>query len=157
MRLSNVIHVAAWKYKIPARTYTAMLMQESNYRLSAKNIQCGLPYKKVAKAVFSMRGPISERTISRHFAAIDKKPTCIIADAGISQVNYITSRRYKMDYLKIMTDLKYSVNSGAKILGDFRKNYGKDPDWWVRYNCGTRGTTKRLTCKTYKKLVSRFL
>ena len=34
MRLSNIIHHASVKHKIPARTYTAILMQESNYRLN---------------------------------------------------------------------------------------------------------------------------
>lgn len=34
MRLSNIIHHASLKYKIPARTYTAILMQESTYRLN---------------------------------------------------------------------------------------------------------------------------
>jgi len=134
-----------------------MLRQESNYNLKAKNIQCGLPYKKIAEAVFSMRGPIPKNQTGRHFAALSAKPSCIVADAGISQVNYITSRRYEMDYKRIMTDLTYSVNSGALILGDFRKDFGKDPDWWTRYNCGTKRSTKRLTCQTYKKLVGRYL
>ena len=38
-----------------------------------------------------------------------------------------------------------------------KKYEARDNNWYLRYNCGTRGTTKRDTCQIYKTLVERYL
>lgn len=140
MKLSNKIYNASLKYKIPANIYTAILMQESTYKLEAKKCQKGILtkegksfYKNTPKAV-------------------------VCSDFGISQIHYKTVDRYRFDVDKLLTDLEYSVNSGAKVLSWFFKKYAhKDINWFSRYNCGTKSTTKRKTCVKYKKLVERYL
>ena len=141
MRLSNVIYKAAKKHKIPARIYTAILRQESNYTLAAKGCHKGL---------MEVKNPELQGV-----AFVEVK---ICNDFGMSQVNYRTAKRFGFDTLKLVTDLEYSVMAGAKVLAGFRKRYSKkDKYWWLRYNCGTRSTTKRDTCQIYKNLVERYL
>ena len=133
MRVSNLIYKASKKFNIPAEIYTAIIMQESAYRLAAKNIQCGLDKET--------------RTVYR----------CVLADIGIAQINSRTAEVYGFDLYLLLNDLEYSINAGAEVLSYFKKRFAKkEPDFWVRYNCGTRSTTKRLTCMRYKELVSRY-
>lgn len=140
MKLSNVIYKAAKKYKISSKVYTAILKQESNYTLSAKGCSKGLMEVKNPK--------------KKGVTFVEVK-TC--NDFGMSQVNYRTAKRYKIDTMKLIVNLDYSVMSGAKILAGFKRYGKKDKNWWTRYNCGTRSTTKRDTCQIYKNLVERYL
>jgi len=134
MKLSNIIHKAAIKYKIPANIYTAILMQESRYSLKAKGCHSGL----------------RQETIDNKVQLIE---TRICSDFGISQIYYKTARRYKLDIHLLTTDLQYSIEAGAKVLSGFKKRYSKrETDWWTRYNASSR--VKR---KIYKELVERFL
>jgi len=135
MKLSNVIYKAARKHKIPANIYTAILKQESGYSLRAKGCH---------------RGIVQDS--SSNF-----KEMKVCADFGISQVYYRTAYRYGFDISKLTTDLEYSVNAGAQVLSGFKRYSRKDKDYWTRYNCGSRSTTKRDTCQIYKKLVERYL
>ena len=131
MKLSNIIYKMHRKYHIPTRIFTAILRQESGYSLKAKGKQC--IFYKGEKA-------------------------CGPSDFGVSQIHINTAGLWKFDIEKLTTDLEYSVEAGAKILADFMNRYeAKDANWWVRYNCGSRSTTKRDTCQIYKKLVERYL
>jgi len=133
MRLSNIIYKACKQYSLPCRIFTAILAQESMFELTAKNMSCGVKLDTYERV-------------------------CVAADVGIAQINYKTIDRYNLDYEKLLTDLKYSVDAGAKVLSWFHKRYSKgDPAWYSRYNCGTRSTTKRATCQEYVELVERFL
>ncbi len=154
MKLSNVIHNAARKYKIPHRIYVAILMRESRYSLKAKGCHSGIRQLK-------------DREIQARLAlcALESHPerctkgipvimeTRICSDFGMSQIYYKTARRYGFEIDRLTTDLKYSIEAGAKVLGDFRKRYAKrEKDWWTRYNASSR--VKR---DIYKQLVERFL
>lgn len=110
-------------------------MQESGYNLSAKNCYSGIPHDL----------PVSyEVTVCRDF--------------GISQIYYKTAESYGIDRDRLLTDLEYSVDSGAKVLSWFHKTYShKEHDWYTRYNCGTAPTTNRVTCQDYKRLVLRYM
>ena len=131
MKLSNIIHSASIKYSIPKNIYTAILMQESRYSLGA-----------IRKVKGYYKGEIVE----------------VHTDFGISQIYWRNVQKLGLDIDKLTGDLVYSVETGAKILAGFKKRYSKnDKNWWTRYNCGTRGTTKRDTCRRYKKKVERFL
>lgn len=138
MKLSNVIYKKAKKHNVPADIYTAILMQESSYRLDAKNIQCGIDIEKYKNAI--------------------KEKSCVIADVGISQIHYRTAIGFEFDLERLMEDLDYSVEAGAKVLADFKRRFAKrEENWWVRYNCGTAKSSKRSTCLIYQKLVERYL
>lgn len=184
MELSNMIYKVSRKYDIPANVYTAILMQESGYKLEAKNCHWGLRKlsklellneknkcaqnfkKSVDLKVYSpLIGddiniiPESEQYKSCINGLKDKKiKDKVCTDLGMSQIYILTAERYKFDTSRLTTDLEYSIEAGAKVLADFKRMYGhKDLYWWLRYNCGTRGTTNRVTCQTYKKLVERYL
>lgn len=121
--VSRAIYNASYEHGVPGRIYTAILMQESNYRIGAK--ACN-------------------------------KYGC---DYGIAQINEKTIEAYGMDKDRLMYDLSYSVEMGAKVLSWFRKTYeAKEPeDWFLRYNCGTKKSLKRKTCQEYKRKVRRWL
>lgn len=135
MELSDTISKAAKKHKIPANIYTAILMQESSYNVKAKAMVCGL------------RQPSSD------------VEACIVADFGMSQINYKTAESYEFDLKRLTTDIEYSVDAGAKVLSWFHRRYSKrEHDWYCRYNVGTR--PKRMiktACRKYIKLVNRYL
>lgn len=133
-KLSNIIYRVSKKHNIPADVFTAILRQESAYKLSAKNGKCGV-----------LTGQY-------------KKEACIWVDFGISQINYRTAKSYNMNFYKLLHDLEYSVEAGAKVLSWFRSKYAKnDYRWWVRYNCGTKPSTYRDSCNKYYKAVGRWL
>jgi len=132
MKVSNAIHKAAKNYKIDKHLLTAIITQESNFNMKAKNCVRGLNEEFVEVRACS--------------------------DFGLTQINYRTIRSYNFDIVKLINDLQYSVDAGAKVLHDFKKMYGsREENWWVRYNCGSRGKTTKVTCRIYKELVERYL
>jgi hypothetical protein len=135
MKLSNIIYKMHKKYHIPSRIFTAILMQESGYSLKAKGCHSG--YRK------------------ENLEMIETK---VCTDFGITQIYYKTAKRWNFDIDRLTENLEYSVEAGAIVLHDIMERFeAKDNDWYVRYNCGFRGTTKRDTCQIYKKLVDRYL
>lgn len=132
MIISNAIYKAARKHKVDKHLLTAIITQESGFNIKAKNCVRGLDASFVEVRVCS--------------------------DFGLTQINYRTIKRYKFDLVRLTNDIQYSVNAGAIVLRDFKKRYSKkERDWWVRYNCGSRGKTTKITCKIYKTLVERYL
>lgn len=131
MKLSNIVHTVSKRVGVSARLLTALMAQESMYDNKAKGCVTGLDdlYQE-----------------SR-----------LCSDYSILQINHRTAKSYGIEIHRLMGDLEYSVESGARILKWFKITYGSDPDWFTRYNCGTRGTTKRDTCQIYKALVTRYL
>lgn len=150
MKLSNIIYKMHLKYHIPTRVFTAILMQESGYTLSAKGCHSGIIQKdsEICNSDKYVADPIM----------CSEPEVRVCTDFGISQIYYKTAKRFGFSLEKLTKDLEYSVESGAKVLTDFMKRYeAKDIDWWTRYNCGTKGSTKRDTCQIYKRLVKRYL
>ena len=139
MTLSNLIYKASVRHGIPADIYTAILMQESGYRMGALNEDCGWK---------------SHKTYIEN-----KKIICVAKDLGMSQIHYKTINAYGFDKERLMNDMEYSVNAGAKVLAWFHKVYAKrEPiKWWTRYNCGTHPKVNRTTCNAYLKRVSRWI
>lgn len=136
MKLSNIIYKMHKKYNIPKKIFTAILMQESGYSLKAKGCHKGLYLDKSN--------------------IYQEKKVC--TDFGISQIYYKTAEKFNFNIKKLNEDLKYSVEAGAIVLYNFMKKFRKkDPDWFTRYNCGTKSTTKRDTCQIYKRLVERYM
>ena len=154
MKLSDIIYKMHRKYHIPSRIFTAILMQESHYTLKTNGCHKGLILPKCDE----LKGPESIRAKCRMKPNEFVEEVKVCSDFGIAQIYYRTARKLDMDISKLTTDLEYSVEAGAIVLAGFMKRYeAKDNDWWVRYNCSTRSTTKRDTCQIYKKLVNRYL
>jgi len=174
MKLSNIIYKMRIKYHIPSRIFTAILRQESNYSLKAKgchggmreltgsekltiDIKCSAWEKKY---INNIEWSVSPERYNRVCVAnrYPKIETKVCNDFGISQINYRTARRFDIDIDRLTNDLEYSVEAGAIVLSEFMKRYeARDNEWYLRYNCGSRSTTKRDTCQIYKKLISRYL
>lgn len=136
-RLSNVIYVESSRHKIPADLLTAILMQESSYKLDAKNCMRGVPEGY----------PLTEDAVK------------VCQDFGISQIHYKTAKLYGFDKDKLLNNLNYSVSAGAKVLGWFRSRYSrKEPlRWYCRYNTGTASASKiKKNCTKYIRLVERW-
>lgn len=74
-------------------------------------------------------------------------------DYGMSQINNYTILRYEFNKDKLITDVKYSIEAGAKVLYDIKRMYAKkEQDWWTRYNA--KSDDKR---QIYKEKVMRWL
>jgi len=126
--LSETIVKKSKKHGIQPKVLAAMLMQESSYKISAKNIRCG----------------ISMTTGERD---------CVAVDFGIGQINHKTIKNFKFDQKKLLSDLTYSVEAAAIVLADFKRMYGsKDKTYWTRYNASN--PQKR---EVYRQLVARYL
>lgn len=85
--------------------------------------------------------------------------TCVITDLGISQIHYLNVKRFGLDRNRLMTDLDYSVDSGAMILAEYSKYQKEEPKtWYSRYNCGTRKFSQiEDRCLVYKTRVDKYL
>jgi hypothetical protein len=73
-------------------------------------------------------------------------------DYGIGQINIKTVSGFNLSKDRILTDVEYSVESSFKVMADFKRMYGKDPEYWTRYN--SSDPEKR---QQYKILVSRYM
>lgn len=169
MQLSNIIHKITKRYKIDARIYTAILAQESAYKMGAKNCLRGLRRLTEVERSTLFRekikeckdAPITDPNFDVN-ACVNKKgdeveatrkESKICTDFGISQIHYGSIKRFKFNTHRLLTDKQYSIDAGAKVLQGFYKRYGrKESKWWTRYNASS--LEKR---REYARKVSRFL
>lgn len=167
MELSNEIYKVSKEYDIPKNIYTAIIAQESGYNIDAKG-SCHTGYAKVLPCEreeklnmcidMLWQNPVFDVQDCKNEANKIWVKTELCKDFGLSQVNSWNIKKYNLDVDRLLNDMYYSLKWGAHILSGFKKRYAaKDPDWWTRFNCGSRGTTKRQTCQNYKRKVSRYL
>jgi soluble lytic murein transglycosylase-like protein len=78
-------------------------------------------------------------------------------DYGLMQINQYNIDAYGFDKLLLLTDLKYSVDAGAKVFAWFYKRYGLERA--IRsYNGGTsKGVMKWKSTKYYWNRVKKFM
>lgn len=131
LNLSNKIYKVTKKYNLNARIYTAILAQESRYKLNAMNCTKGIHKDYMV-------------------------PATVCTDFGISQIYFKNLARFDFEVGRLLNDLEYSVEAGAKVLYDLKKRIGHVKDYWVSYNCGLKNLG-RTSCQKYKKLVERFM
>lgn len=142
--LSNIISKKTRKYSVDPAIFTAILAQESMYKLSAKNCTKGLT--KIETAV-------NYPLVGQQYVV---KEVC--ADFGIAMINYITANRSDVDISRLLNDLEYSIEVGTSILAKFKSGYAhKERYWYVRYNCGTKKNINRATCIAYKSKINKYL
>lgn len=134
MKLSNLIHKYSRLYKIPADIYTAILMQESRYVLGAKNCKRGIRFKTPDELKTDMDKDESKFSTKRITPYVKSK---VCSDLGIAQIRLETAESYNFDVNKLLTDLEYSVNAGAKVFKWFVKTYPTIEEAVKRYNVGT--------------------
>jgi soluble lytic murein transglycosylase-like protein len=140
MQLSNIIYKYAKKYKLDPKLLTAILAQESMYRINTANCSYGIRCCDFTKVL----------GLETNKVGYDVVRSC--TDFGISQIHYKTAERYNLDIALLLTDPDYSVRAGAKILYDIKRRYAKhEPTWWTRYNASS--PSKRAE---YEKKVMRF-
>jgi len=127
MDLSNSIYKACRKWNIDSILYTAILAQESRYQLNAMNCVKGLNKETHEK-------------------------TTVCLDFGLGQLNIRNIIRYDIDTRRLLTDMDYAIDQGAKILSRFKKKYAhKEVNYWSRYNASSQ-----IHRRKYEELVSRF-
>lgn len=128
-RVARATEVSCRKWEIPCNVYTAILMQESTYRLDSINCQ---------------EHPTNNQVVMCH-------------DYGIAQVNNYSISKLSLDRIRLLYDLEYSIDAGARILSWFHKTYSdtEPTEWWSRYNCGTGPIDE--ACIKYKQLTERWL
>lgn len=74
-------------------------------------------------------------------------------DFGVSQINWKTAKKMNISIPRLLTDLEYSIISGARVLADFKRMYGKtDKEYWTRFHSPTLERREG-----YKQLVMRFM
>lgn len=73
-------------------------------------------------------------------------------DRCLMQINDRTSDAFGFDKDRLLTDVNYCVEAGAKVLKDFKMRHGaKEKDYWSRFNTSNLGK-RRL----YYAAVSRY-
>lgn len=161
LRLSNLIHKYSKLYNFDSNIFTAILAQESMYKLEAKACSKGLRLLSLEEIHFF--NSLCERYLDD--SKTEEYEKCVkgiedvtidrvCQDFGIGQVNYRTARTYRFEVNKLTTDLEYSIKSSGKVFADISKMYSKkEPqDYYTRYNASNKA--KRLI---YKNRIKRYL
>lgn len=85
-----------------------------------------------------------------HCYKIKGKKRC---DYCMMQINDKTAHNMHLNVEKLLTDMNYCVDAGAKVLKDFEKRYKKsDEAYWTRYHSSDPGRRAY-----YQFLVERYL
>ena len=126
--LAKTILEKSKKHGVSPTILAAVLMQESSYRISAKNFRCGI-------------------------SVTTGEQDCVVVDYGIGQINHKTIKNFNFDETRLLSDLEYSVEAAAIVLADFKRMYGhKEEEYWTRYNSSTPSKREK-----YKMLVARYM
>jgi hypothetical protein len=152
IRISSAINSTAKKYNIKPKLLTAILMQESSYKLDAKNCKVGLFWRGYAPDyAHILPFMFNNQDVRKHIKPHIGK---ICQDFGIGQINHATIVRKNIEIIKLISDIDYSIDTAGMIIGYLKNTYEKyEPDnWWTRYNAISKD--KR---NIYKKLVTRYM
>lgn len=160
-KLSNLIYKYSKLYSFDSNIFTAILAQESMYKLEAKACSKGVRllsleeihfFNSLCESYLDDSKPEEYKNCVKGIedVAVDK----VCQDFGIGQVNYKTARSYGFELNKLTTDLEYSIKASGKIFADISKMYKKrEPqDYYTRYNAGNKA--KRLI---YKNRIKKYL
>jgi hypothetical protein len=159
MKLSNVIYNISSRYKLPKRVFTAIIAQESMFKMGAKNTKRGFIKKDLLTLRLEYNLCIEMMSISdckkfmsspmTHYQEIE-----ILTDVGVTQIHTSNIKKFGFDIDKLLTDMEYSVEAGAIILSRIKKRWQrKEPlNYWSRYNSST--PIKR---EQYQQLVERWM
>ena len=139
MKLSNAIYKSTKRHNLRPIVYTAILAQESLYDVKAVN--CTKGFRE------AYPGEVNIQVYPYY------REGKVCTDFGISQIHWKTVKSYQFDTKRLVTDVEYAVEAGARVLGDMKKRYYPDEDdYWTRYN-----SSKKTRRDIYKLLVERFM
>lgn len=78
-------------------------------------------------------------------------------DYGIGQINEFNIKAYKLDKLRLLSDMNYSVKWGIHVFSWFYKRYPLDVAI-MRYNCGTRPSCIKIrSVRSYLRKVKQYM
>lgn len=160
-KLSNLIHKYSKLYNFDSNIFTAILAQESMYKLEAKACSKGLReisleeihfFNSLCESHLDDSKPEEYKKCIKNIEDLTVDRVC--QDFGIGQVNYITAKAYGFEVNKLTADLEYSIKVSGKVFADITKMYKKrEPqDYYTRYNASNRA--KRLI---YKNRIKKYL
>ena len=113
--ISNHFVQIAQAYSLPVQLLISIAKQESDFRLETIRWVRGL--------VKQNNGSFSEGTVGSDF--------CMM------QINAANITRMKLDANRLVSDARYCIEAGAKILSESRVHMAKEPTWWTRYNASS--------------------
>ncbi len=105
MKLLVLIAMIALKHGIEPEIFTAIIAQESSFRAVKA---CRIVHRQ--KACFA---------------------TC---DWGLAQINDVWIERWKLSPCRLLSDSRYNLEVGARLLKILKRRYGHEEKWWSRYN-----------------------
>lgn len=154
LKLSNLIHKYSKLYNFDSNIFTAILAQESMYRLETKACTKGLRllsleevhfFNSLCESYLNASKPEEYKKCVKGIEDVAVDRVC--QDFGIGQVNYRTARSYKFEVNKLTTDLEYSIKASSKVFADITRMYRhREPqDYYTRYNASNKA--KRLIYK----------
>jgi len=142
-KLSNIIHKTTKKYNLDPVIFSAILAQESMYKITAKNCTTGLVKVNI----------VDDEDGITLLGEVRYTKNTVCTDFGIGQIYYKTANSYGFDINRLTNDLDYSIEAAAIVLEFFKTTYSsKEETWWTRYNA-----SNKVARGKYKKLVNRFL
>lgn len=113
-RLSNQIYWTAKRYGLPSDLLLAIAFQESGFKTDIVRELNGLVYDEKTKGYREVR---------------------IGADFCMMQIHLSNIKKMNLDVKKLLSNTKYCLDAGAKILSQYRAEHGKkDENWWTYYN-----------------------
>lgn len=119
VRLGKLIDKVAEKYELDPVLVAAIVKVESDFRGGQK--ACSVVKRKKACWV-----------------------TC---DRGLAQVNELWIKKWGLDPIRLRTDDAYNLATMARILAFYKRYYGHEPDWFLRYHSGTPRHKERYNSK----------
>lgn len=80
-----------------------------------------------------------------------KEAKSCTGDYGMSQVNYRTwGKVLNIDKAKMLTDVAYSIEVGARVLSYYKRYENKDSIWYARYHSKTPRLKKMYAHQLHK-------
>lgn len=129
-RISNDFHHVAKEYDLPSSLLISIAMQESTFNLQA--------VRKVKGYLINEKGLYETAIIGSDF--------CMM------QINIRNIIHFDLDPKRLVTDSRYCIAAGAKILNATMKRFkGKEEKWWTRYN-----SSNPVHRKNYGELVLKY-
>ncbi len=131
-KLSNIFSKMAKKYDLNPALLVSIAFQESSFKPNA--------IRKVSGFLYD----VEEKKYVK---------TKIGSDFCMMQIHTSNIRKMELSVEKLLDDPKYCIETGAKILSRYKKEFSKtEVNWWTNYNAKTK-----LKQQIYFNKVSRHL
>jgi soluble lytic murein transglycosylase-like protein len=117
-KLSNLFSKISKKYKISADLLISIAFQESSFKHDAIRKVSGLVYDNSTNKYKKVR---------------------VGSDFCMMQIHISNIAKMDLKVDKLLKDPKYCIETGAKILSQYKNKYSKkEKRWWTHYNAKTK-------------------